>query len=782
MKFPLSWLNDWIDLESVSTEAIAKALTLGGIEVDKIETSNLGFFGVVVGYITEVRQHPDAERLRIATVTDGADEFQVVCGATNCRAGIKTAFAKVGAKLTADGKEFKIKKGKLRGVESHGMLCAASELGLEGPSEGIMELDAEVGQDLNSLYADTIFDVSLTPNLGHCTSIMGIARDLSALLERPFHEPSFQIDMCNDTSALGLAIADGEKCPRYFCKIVKGVKVSASPAWMQSRLEACGVRSINNIVDATNYVMLERGQPLHAFDLDKIENGEIRIRSDIKQEQFEALDGANHSIEDGMLMVCDGKKPIAIAGIIGGANSEVDENTKNILLEAAVFHGPSVRKTSKKLGMRTEASLRFEKGVDPLGLQTAIERCAALIGGKIAKETLCQIKQEAKPKEITCRLSRINSLLGTKLSLGDVEQIFSQLQIQARSDDIDTFIVSVPTFRGDIGAEIDLVEEVGRIFGYDRIEKKKELIPPSRIPPSPMYLLENRIRTIFRGEGLSEFLTCNLIGPTDLSFVEYPDLLVSVMHPSSIDQSILRPSLLPGMMGCLKYNIDHQNHNVSAFEIGRIHYKENTGYAEKTAAGLLICGQVSPHTINPKPRFVDFSDVKGMIENLFEGLNLDRIRFEPSSSKLLHPGRQASIQRGDFALGIIGQVHPALSSTPTFFAEVNLDEILRLWSSHNNKQMTPLPQFPGSMRDWTIQLKEECSIAQVFDLIDKYKSPLLENVHLLDLYRADQISKNITLRFAYRHHKKTLPSEAVDREHSRLTEKVVAEIAPFTSS
>ena len=408
MKFPLSWLKEWIDLEGVSTEQIAKALTLGGIEVDKVETSNLGFFGVVVGYITEAKKHPDAERLRIATVTDGSDDFQVVCAASNCRAGLKTAFAKVGAKLTADGKEFKIKKGKLRGIESYGMLCAASELGLPDDSQdGIMELDAEVGKDLNSLYADTIFEVSLTPNLGHCTSIMGIARDLSALLERPFHPPTFQLDVTDIKTDLGLSIADGKQAKRYFAKVVQGVKVGPSPDWMQTRLEACGIRCINNIVDASNYVMIERGQPLHAFDLDKIENGEVRIRSDIRCEDFETLDGEKHTIDEGMLMICDGKKPIAIAGVMGGANSEVNENTKNILIEAAVFDGPAVRKTSKKLGLRTEASARFEKGVDPLGLQIALDRCANLVGGKVAKETLSQIKQEAKPKEITCRLSRI---------------------------------------------------------------------------------------------------------------------------------------------------------------------------------------------------------------------------------------------------------------------------------------------------------------------------------------------------------------------------------------
>ncbi|HPE85023.1 MAG TPA: phenylalanine--tRNA ligase subunit beta, partial [Chlamydiales bacterium] len=560
MKFPLSWLKEWIDLEGATPEQIAKALTLGGIEVDKIEPSPLGFSGVVIGYIKEVAQHPDAEKLRIATVSDGSEEFQVVCGASNCRAGIKTAFAKVGASLTSDGKEFKIKKSKLRGVESFGMLCGEDELGLGDDKSGIMELEGQVGYDLASLLSDIIFEVSLTPNLGHCTSIMGIARDLSALLERPFTEPPFNLKTdATVTSGLGLSIGENAECDRYLCKTILNVKVGPSPTWMQERLKACGMHCINNVVDSTNYVMLERGQPLHAFDLSKIENGEIRIRNDIKTSEFETLDGQKRLIDEGMLMVCDGKKPIAIAGIMGGANSQIQESTKDILLEAAIFDGPSIRKTSKKLGLRTEASSRFEKGVDPLSVATALDRCAGLIGGTVAEETLSQIKKKVTSREIHCRLSRINQLLGTHLSLGDVEQIFSQLQLQARSDGENSFVVLVPPFRGDIKAEIDLVEEVGRIYGYDNIEKKTERVPPSRIPPSPIYLLEKRVRSLLSGEGLTEFLTCNLIGPDDLSFVTSKEELISVMHPSSIDQSILRPSLLPGMMGSLKHNTDHQN-------------------------------------------------------------------------------------------------------------------------------------------------------------------------------------------------------------------------------
>ncbi|MCP5492569.1 MAG: phenylalanine--tRNA ligase subunit beta [Chlamydiales bacterium] len=757
MKFALSWIKEWVDLDGLAPEQIGDALTMGGAEVDKIERSPLSFSGVVVGKVLSAEQHPDADRLRVARVTDGKDEFQVVCGAPNCRAGMKTAFAMVGAVL--DGG--KIKKGKMRGVESFGMLCGADELRLGNDTSGIMELDAPVGTDLSELYGDVIFEISLTPNLGHCMSVLGLARELSALLERPLKTPKIHVASTDVKSSFGLCIEDKEQCLAYAYRVIENVKVKPSPEWIVKRLEAIGMRSINNIVDITNLVMLERGQPLHAFDADLIENSEIRIRSD-QTGAFVTLDGIKRELPQNTLMICDGKKPIAIAGIMGGANSEISETTTTILLEAAVFSPTSIRKASKALNLRTDASARFEKGIDPLGLEAALDRAAELIGGR-ASIIYSQTKEPHIPLEITLRLSSINALLGSHLSLGDVEQILTSLCMQVRSDSNDVLTVGVPSYRRDITQEVDLIEEVGRIYGYNHLPKRQMRIAPSTIPHNPLYLLENRVRKLCQGEGLLEFITCDLIGPSDLQFVAEQSDLLSVMHPSSIDQSILRPSLLPSMMQSVAHNFDHQNHTINAFEIGRIHPKSG----EMTCLSILLTGKQSPHTITPKAANVDFFDLKGHIENLFAGLDIELVSMQSHVHPLFHPGRSAKIIHGDFELGILGQIHPKLSKADIYFAEINLNEVLKLCPS-SDKQLIPLPKYPGSQVDWTIEVPESMEIDHILKNILKQRSQLLENVFLLDLFRKVPGSKAATFRFSYRHANKTLSAEAIEREHTRL--------------
>ena len=764
MKFPLSWLQQWVDLDGVSPEKIAEVLTLGGIEVDSIEKSPLAFSGVVASKVESVAPHPEAENLQIAQVSDGSEIFEVVCGAKNCRAGLVTPFAKIGAKVG----EIKIKKAKLRGVQSQGMLCGADELGLSEIRGGIMELDADlkVGTDLQEIFGDIIFEVTLTPNLGHCASILGIARELSALLSKPLKTPAIELDVDQSYKPnISLCIEDKTKCPIYAYRMIKDVKVGPSPQWLSQRLEACGVRSINNIVDATNYVMLELGQPMHAFDTAKIENGEIRVRSDLKAFEFTTLDEQIRTIPENALMISDGKKPLAIGGIMGGQNSEVSDSTTEILVEAAYFQPTSVRKLSKTLGLRSESSARFEKGIDPNGIERALDLVATLIQGICGPITI-QSKTTFSPREIQVRLSRINQLLGLKLTLGDIEEIFSGLGFDVRSNSGNEMLVTVPTFRGDIKEEIDLIEEVGRIYGYHNIPKRCERIPPSKIPHSPIYLLEAKTRELCLASHLTEFLTCDLIGPSDLQFVEDKDVLLSVMHPSSIDQSILRPSLLPSMMISVKHNFDRQNFNISAFEIGRIHTK----LGETSALGLLMTGNATPHTLDPKTRSVDFYDLKGIIENLFAGFDIGPIDFKASDHPLFHPGQQASITHGDFEFGVIGQVHPKLTKKTIFYAELNITELLSLVRLDSAKQLEPLPLYPGSERDWTITLKDEQTIGSVLKLIKSQKAPLLTNVFLLDLFE----KKNATFRFTYRHQKKTLPSEAVDREHTRLIASVTS--------
>ncbi len=785
MKVPLSWLKEYLNF-SQSPEELANVLTLAGIEVESIDASPLKFSGVVVGKVLSAEKHPSADRLCVAKVTDGKEEFQVVCGASNCRAGIKIAFAKIGAELVGeDGKSFKIKRSKLRDVESFGMLCAADELGL-GVSEGIMELpeEFEIGKDLASYYGDVIFDVSLTPNLGHCMNIRGLARELSAQLNVPLKKVEFDLKEVDEPveKAVRVALIDKKQCSRYACRVVKEIRVAPSPEWLKKKVEACGVRSINNVVDIGNLVMLEVGQPLHMFDLDKIEE-KIIITSQTEYQELETLDDVVRPIPPEALLICDTVKPLAFAGIMGGKSTAVSDQTVNVAIESAYFLPQGIRKTTRLIGLKTEGSQRHEKGNDPNGVVDALNYAAYLLqkvaGGKILRGCIDQKTHEFADKKIACRISRVNRLLGTQLSAGEIVPLLRRLGMTILQETGDEILVSVPTWRNDISIEEDLIEEVARIYGYNNLPKPMPLLTTSTIPHAPLYLMEKNVRARLIGEGLQEFLTCDLISPQQAEMaVEHSrdkEALVHVLYSHSVDQSVLRASLLPGLLQVVKYNIDHGTSNVAGFEVGRVHIKNENQFMEPTAIGIVLTGKRAPYHWAPKPEDFDFFDLKGFLENFLASLKIDGAVFEPSHLPHFHPGRQAKIKIEDSVLGVMGEVHPGLAgkldvSQPIFFAELNLHELMpfvpKEW------KVASLPQFPGSERDWTVTLNDELPIEDVLHALLSVSSRLLETVTLLDLYKSDQIGKdkkNATFRFFYRDIEKTIAYEAVEREHARIT-------------
>ncbi len=797
MKVPLSWLKDYLKLE-LPAQQIADTLTLAGLEVEKIERPEFPFIGVVVAEIVAVAPHPHADKLRIATVFDGKETIQVVCGAPNCRQGLKTALAPIGAALKdAEGKTWKIKKTKLRDMESHGMLCSAKELGLSEEGEGILELslDLVAGTDLASLYADSVLEISLTPNLGHCMSLIGIARELAALLQLSYSKPEIQLSENPAQSIrdkIHVKIEDPAQCVRYSCRMVAGVKVAPSPDWLKNRLQACGIRSINNLVDISNYVMLEYGQPLHIFDYDQIADKTILISSKTPYTAFETLDGQSRKIPEGSLLICDSKGPLAFAGIIGGSRSAVSEQTQNILIESADFSKASVRRTSKLLNLRTDASLRFEKGIDPMAVVEALNRAAALVvqiaGGEAIKGIIDQGQTSFNPSPILCRLAKVNQILGTLLSLNEIAAILKRLEILVSPESHDTLRCQPPSYRNDLASEIDLIEEIGRLYGYHHIPK---IIPKhitSSLPHAPMFLFEQQVRAQLRELGLQEFITCDLISPSQAQLTHENTLpaeaLISVLHPSSIDQSILRATLLPGLLQAMKYNQDRQMRDISGFEVGRIHFKEGQSYLEQSSAALILMGEDRPYHFDPKPKEVDFFDLKGHVENLLHALGIENVTFEISHLHNFHPGRQARIQaKGlDFLLGVMGEVHPSHLHAlgihqRVFFAELNLHNLYPLrkirWTA------APIPLYPGSERDWTLTLKESVHIGDLLDMIRTLSSPLLEKVMLLDLYKSEQIGKdrkNATFRFVYRDLEKTISMETVEREHARITQLVAEKL------
>lgn len=786
MKVPLSWLKEYLNF-SQTPEELAHVLTLAGIEVEGIDTAPLKFSGVVVGQVLETSKHPTADRLTIAKVSDGKEEFQVVCGAANCRAGLKTAFAKIGASLTGeDGKTFKIKKGKLRDVESFGMLCAADELGL-GSGDGIVELSEEflVGTDLSEYYSDVILDVSLTPNLGHCMSILGLARDLSAHLDIPLTKKEFTLNEEGDSieKLIAVHLIDKKQCPRYACRAVMGIQVGESPEWLKKKVEACGVRSINNVVDVGNLVMLELGQPLHMFDYDKIDNKEIFVIAETDYKEMETLDDAKRLIPPESLLICDASKPLAFAGVMGGKSSAVTESSTNIIIEAAYFTPQSIRKTAKLIGLKSDSSQRFEKGIDPNNVIAALNYAAYLLqkiaGGKVAKGVVDHQVQEFSEKKINCRTDRVNSIIGTQLSTGEITGLLGRLGIHPVSEALHEQLMSIPTYRNDISIEVDLIEEIARMYGYNNIPKQSPKHITSTLLNSPLYELEKIVRHRLIGEGLQELMTCDLISPAQaemsLEHAMNKEALITVMNSHSVEQSVLRATLLPGLMQAVKYNWDHSNPNIAGFEVGRVHFKEKDHYFEPSTAGIILSGKKSPHHWDLKPSEFDFFDLKGLLENLFAGLKIEGIKFSISHLHNFHPGRQASIMKDDTVLGILGEVHPdhvTKLDVPQriFFAEINLNELMpfipKQW------KVADLTQFPGSERDWTLTLNDEVSVGTILNAIRATPSRLLEKVILLDLYKSEQIGKdkkNATFRFYYRDTEKTIALETVEREHARIT-------------
>ncbi|MDJ0652024.1 MAG: phenylalanine--tRNA ligase subunit beta [Simkaniaceae bacterium] len=796
MRVPLSWLKDYVKLD-VSTEKLSEVLTLAGLEVDKVELTPFSFKGVVIAEVKETKPHPNANQLKVAQVFDGNETLQVICGDPSCAAGMKVALAKIGSSLTdKKGKTFTIKKSKLRDVESFGMLCAEEELGLAKSSESIMVLseNAAVGTDLTKLFGDPIFEVSLTPNLGHCMSIFGLARDVAALLDQKAKKPSVPLASSHNRCTVSVEIKEKENCYRYCCRKIRGVKVGSSPEWMVRRLESAGIRSINTIVDVTNYVMLELGQPLHAFDAKKVHGQKIFVQSTEKEISFTTLDGKKRKVPEDVLMIHDAKGPIAIAGLMGGADSEVEEATTTIILEAAHFNPSAIRRASKALGLRSESSARFERGIDFEGVSLALDRAASLIaklgGGKIDEGKVDTVAKKQKKRKITIRLSRTNQILGTKLSLSEMESFLKRLEMETKRER-ETLVVTIPSYRNDIDDEIDLIEEIARIYGYNTIKKREVRVVNSPLPHSPLYLIQKELRTQLITSGLQEFLTCDLMSP-GLSELSIEKNLgekeeIHVLYPSSLDQSILRTSFLPGMLQAVKHNFDRQNENISAFEIGKIHFKDGENYCERLTAAILLTGKVRPHHWGVKAESVDFFDLKGIVENVLEGLHITGECFSSTQLKSFHPQIQGEVSMQGLRLGVLGEIHPDRLKRigiekKVYFAQLDLQDLMSV--REKNRKMSSLAQLPASTRDWTVTFHQDVYLGSVFKEIRAFSSKLLKEFSLLDLYENEKIGKdkkNVTFRFTYRSDKQTLEQSQVEKEHKRLIGEITKKFRDFIS-
>lgn len=797
MKLVLSWLKEFLPLE-LSPQEIAHTLTMGGLEVESMQEVIPSFSGVVVGQVRSVRRHPQAERLVIAQVFDGQKEHEVVCGAPNCTEGIIVPFAKPGAFV--DGKT--LQTATLRGVVSNGMLCAADELGLSTTeSNGLLILSEKekIGSDFAECVRDWVFSIALTPNLGYCASVYGIARELSALTGMPMPSvddkiASYALRESPPTTAecIKLKIEDKTLVPSYGCRKIDHVQVGPSPYWVRRRLELSGMPVISNVVDVTNYLLTEWGQPLHAFDGDKLGSNEIVVRLAHKDESLVLLDGKTRRLTPDALLICAGKKPIALAGVMGGLDSSVTDETKSVLLESAYFSPSAIRRSSKRTGLSTDASRHFERGIDPNLVPVMLKAAAFYLqqwaGGQVRQGAVLQPQDAFLPREIPCRISRVNALLGHHFATGEIENIWKRLGFAYVWDRKDTFSVAVPAYRHDIEAEVDLVEEVARVYGYAHFARKVAPYTSSTMPHAPIFVFEKKVRARCLAAGLQEFLTCDLVGPALLAAVAGDESAINdpktvrVRNPTSIDQSILRRSLLPGLLQVVKSNLDQSNRQIYGFELGRIHFRVDPLYKEEAVLGIVMSGLNRPAHWERKAEELDFFDLKGMIEGVLTGLGATSVTCSDAPIDTLHPGRRACLFVEGGEVGVLGEIHPDICrrmglSQRVYFAEINIHALHQVLKP--GEPMKALPIYPGSERDWTCTVPISYSFDALIAPLKSLQAPLLEKISLIDLYRGDQVEEgkqNLTLRFVYRDLEKTIQQETVDAQHSLVVETIRAHL------
>lgn len=806
MKVSYQWLSQYVDARGNTAAELAEKLTRSGIEVDIVENRNKGVEKVVVGFVKSREKHPDADKLSVCIVDAGqGEDLQIVCGAKNVAAGQKVPVALIGAKLP-DG--LAIKRSKLRGVESQGMICSAKELGLNDKllpkeiQEGILVLpeDTEVGVSILDVLAlnDEVMDLDLTPNRSDCLSMLGAAYEIGAILGREVKVPDAEAGLRENSGGvkaedkISVEISAKELCSHYAARLIEGVRIGKSPLWLQNRLMAAGIRPINNIVDITNYVMLEFGQPLHAFDADKLANGHIDVRMAREGEKLVTLDDVERMLEPHMLLITDGTKPVAIAGVMGGANSEVTEGTTRILLESAKFDGGSVRKTSRQLGLRSEASLRFEKEVNPEAVIPALNRAAALIaelaGGQVAAGVVEAVTGEHRPVQIEISIGRINSYLGTELSAEEVKAIFGRLNFTVESLNQDGLLVHVPSRRGDITRAVDLIEEVARLHGYDNIPTTLMNVVTTPGALTREQSVRRVVRTLLTNSGLHEAITYSFTHPEQIH--SFPGSHgetkpVALAMPMSEERSVLRTSLVPHLLDAAAYNHNRNINDVAVFEIGRVFLTGEETLSrlpeEKLMLAILLTGKRSEVHWTGKPAEVDFYDLKGIFEGLVQYLGIEGIRYVAAGPEGFHPGRcaQAEVERDGARkiIGTLGQLHPALQQqkdlADTYVLEVEMDALSEL--AGERFTYDPLPRYPAITRDMALVVDRSVAVGDLLDKAKETAGSLLESIQVFDIYTGERLGsdkKSVAISLVYRTSERTLTDDEVSELHGR----VVAEL------
>jgi len=787
LKISLNWLKEYINLDGISSDEIVQKLTMSGLEVEDVIDQNKLFGKFVVGFVENKEKHPDADRLSVCKVSDSNESFQVICGAANVEIGQKVVFAPIGTVIPKGN--FEIKKAKIRGVESYGMICAEDELGLSEDHSGIIVLDAELkeGTPITKVpgFNDVIMEIAITPNRPDALSHIGVARDLAALFNNKLKIPKVSFKESNvDIKALAsIEIEDEINCPRYSSRVVTEVKIKESPDWLKQRIKSIGLRPINNIVDITNYVMHECGQPLHAFDLDRLTGKKIIIKSTKTKKNFTTLDSKERELEPGTLMICDAEKDVAIAGVMGGENSEIYEDTKNVLIESAYFNPSSIRRTSKHMQLGTDASYRFERGTDPNNTMYAAERTAQLLkeiaGGKIAHGSIDVYPKKIKERMLKLRFARISKVLGFDVSKKDIIRILKKLGFQIEKTSENDLKIKVPTFRPDIEGEVDLIEEIARIFGYDNIPT----IPKISIPLGIIHdetSFTDGLKEYANSLGLFEMIN-NPLQPESLAMLTGSAIKVS--NPQSMDMAYLRTSLLSGALSVVSRNLNKGEKNLKLFEIGNVFnlYEGKTtvnsfdDYVEEEKLIFVLTGKKTEREWYSEEKDYDFFDLKGIVNTFIEKISLDNVSNDSYYSKdnSIYEYYFSKIIK-DRVIGLGGKVKSSVLTQfdidqDVFGFELNLGKLKEI--TVPEKSYRELLKYPKVIRDFAFVFDKVTNFEEVKNLIQKKGSKLLKDVKVFDIFESRDLGEgkiSMAFQLEYFNEERTLTEEEVEKDFSNL--------------
>lgn len=794
MRVSYNWLKEYVDFD-LPVEELAARLTMMGLEVDKIEYFGQGIKGVVVGEIVEIAPHPQADKLVVCQVNIGTERIQIVTGATNMAPGNRVPVAPAGAELPGG---LKLKKTRLRGIESWGMMCSGKELGLDEAlvdpksREGILILpaDAVIGKDvLKALYLnDAVLEIDLTPNRADCLSVINIAREVAAILEKPLNLPQVKLveglEKVEDLATV--EVLDPDLCNRYVARVVRNVSLKPSPLWMQHYLRTAGIRPINNVVDISNFVMLEMGQPLHTFDYDTLADYKIVVRRAKLGEKMFTLDGEERTFNEENLLICDGEKPVALAGVMGGLSTEVTNKTRNILIEAARFHPVSVRRTSRALGLRSESSLRFEKGLDVHNTIAAAHRAAQLMvdlaGGEISQGVIDVRGKLPETKIINLNINKVNQVLGTCLTRTEIANYLARLKF-SQEETAENLQVIVPTYRQDITGEIDLIEEVARIHGYGKIPVTLPQGVTTEGRKTRWQILEDKTKELLAGAGFVEVINYSFISPRDYDLINLPAnsqlrRVVKIKNPLSEAQSVMRTTLIPGLLETAARNTHHRLTDFAFYEWGRIFLPTR----EKLPQELpLLAGLVSGADLgswHQEPLYYDFFYLKGVLEMLFNRLGVNNwILNRGSLPEFLHPGRGGNIfigEKRDVHVGFIGEVHPTVQENYHLEKRISVFQMnvnLLFSEAKGVVKYLPIPKYPAVERDMALITSIDISEADIRQVIWEEGGELLAKVTLFDVYKGKQIPQgyqNLAYSLSFRSMEKTLTDKQVNEIFQKI--------------